>query len=459
MNVTLVVPSHIADRISDLVTWPIETGGVLLARPVPTSKGDLRLLACELREVPEEAYERREAQQLSIRSEGYVPALAAAEDLGCVPIWFHTHPGHRSSPAPSRRDQVVNRQLGELFRTRADSAFYGALIVAAAESDGIRFTGCVDDGQTVTPIDRMWIVGPRLALYQSFDTERAGLPDLYDRNIRAFGGPVQQVLADLRVAVVGCGGTGSAVAEQLVRLGVQNLLLIDPDVLSASNVTRVYGSTCNQVGRPKVDVLREHLQRIMPSITVERLQSMITVEATARSLVAVDLVFGCTDDNAGRMILSRLSTYLLTPVIDCGVLLTSDAANRLDGIHGRVTVLYPGQACLICRGRIDLGRASTEMLTPDERVRRVEEGYAPALPGIEPAVVAYTTLVAAAAVAELIERLTHYGVDAVPSEVLLRLHDREMSTNSQKPTARHYCDPGAGKLGLGNTSPFLEQTW
>lgn len=459
MNVTLVVPSHIADRISDLVIWPIETGGVLLARPVPTVKGDLRLLVRELREVPEEAYERREAQQLSIRSDGYVPALAAAEELGCVPIWFHTHPGHESLPTPSRRDRVVNHLLSELFRDRAASDFYGALIVAAAEGAGIRFTGCVDDGQTVTPIDRMWIVGPRLALYQSFDAERAELPDLFDRNIRAFGGPIQQVLADLRIAVVGCGGTGSAVAEQLVRLGVQNLLLIDPDVLSASNVTRVYGSTRNEVGRPKVDVLSEHLQRIMPSLTVECLQSMITMEATARSLVGADLVFGCTDDNAGRMILSRLSTYLLTPVIDCGVLLTSDTDNRLDGIHGRVTVLYPGQACLICRGRIDLGRASTEMLTPDERVRRVEEGYAPALPGVEPAVVAFTTLVAATAVAELIERLTHYGVDPVPSEVLLRLHDREMSTNSQKPSARHYCDPEAGKLGIGNTNPFLEQTW
>lgn len=459
MNVTLVIPNHIADRISDLVTWPIETGGVMLARPVETVNGNLRLLVRELREVPEEAYERREAQQLSIRSDGYVPALAVAEELGCVPIWFHTHPGHGSLPTPSRRDRVVNRVLSELFRTRADSDFYGALIIAAAGDAGIKFTGCVDDGQTVTPIDRMWIVGPRLALYQSFDAARAELPDLYDRNIRAFGGPIQQVLADLRIAVVGCGGTGSAVAEQLVRLGVRHLLLIDPDVLSASNVTRVYGSTLKQVGRPKVDVLSEQLQRIMPSITVERLQSMITVEPTARSLVGADLIFGCTDDNAGRMILSRLSTYLLMPVIDCGVLLTSDADNRLDGIHGRVTVLYPGQACLICRGRIDLGRASTEMLAPDERVRRVEEGYAPALPGVEPAVVAYTTMVAATAVAELIERLTHYGVDPVPSEVLLRLHDREMSTNSQKPTARHYCDPGAGKLGIGNTNPFLEQTW
>ena len=66
---------------------------------------------------------------------------------------------------------------------------------------------------------------------------------------------------------------------------------------------------------------------------------------------------------------------------------------------------------------------------------------------------------AAMAVSELIERLTHYGEEPVPNEVLLRMHDREISTNLQTPRSLHYCDPGSGKLGLGDTTPFLEQTW
>ncbi len=81
---------------------------------------------------------------------------------------------------------------------------------------------------------------------------------------------------------------------------------------------------------------------------------MVTLEPTARKLIGCDLLFGCTDDNAGRLVLSRLATYLMTPVIDCGVLITSDADGRLTGINGRVTVLSPGQACLVCRDRIDL---------------------------------------------------------------------------------------------------------
>jgi hypothetical protein len=131
----------------------------------------------------------------------------------------------------------------------------------------------------------------------------------------------------------------------------------------------------------------------------------------------------------------------------------------MTGIDGRVTVMTPGSACLVCRNRIDLARAATESLMPDERRRRQDEGYAPALPGVEPAVVAYTTLIAATAVGEMLERLVAYGPDPVPSEALVRVHEREISTNIGQPRPGHYCDPASGKLGRGETTPFLEQTW
>ena len=202
MSTTLVLAVPLAARLRGLAMDEVETGGVILARLVRTPSGNIRLLARELIEVPDHAYERRGAQELLIRSDGYVPALALAEHGGCVPIWFHTHPGNGSSPAPSGHDLAVNQSLSDLFRLRADSPFYGALIVGV-EDGAVTFTGSLDDGCNVTSIDRLWVVGPRLALYQAADIGKDDVPDLYDRNVRAFGGPVQQVLGNLRVAVVG----------------------------------------------------------------------------------------------------------------------------------------------------------------------------------------------------------------------------------------------------------------
>lgn len=458
MTTTLVVPESIGSVLLGLAQLDVETGAVLLARPAQASNGDFRLLGTQLCLVPSTAYQRRESDQLLITSDGYVPALGLAETAGAVPIWLHTHPGEASSPKPSAHDERVDEQLTDLFRLRSGSQFYGSLIVSHAKGQ-LRFTGHLDDGSKTIAIDRLLAVGERLSLAWSDFAGLSPLPSLFDRNVRAFGGGVQRVLRDLRIAVVGCGGTGSSVAEQLVRLGVRNIMLIDPDHVTESNLTRLYGSNAGDVGRPKTRVLADHLLRIAPDAQVDCVESSIVVEGAARRLVGRDIVFGCTDDNAGRLVLSRLASYMLIPVIDLGVLLTSNGQGCLDGIHARVTLLYPGAACLVCRGRVDMARARTELLPTAEREHRVGEGYAPALPGVEPAVVAYTTLVGAQGVGELLERLTHYGPEPAPSEVLFRIHEREMSVNMSEPRPGHYCHSSSGKLGAGLTEPFLEQVW
>ena len=458
MTVTLVLPDQVATELFDAVAVTVESACVLLARKVDTPGGNVRLLGRALHWVQDDAYRRREAAGLSISSHGYVPALAAAEADGCVPIWLHTHPGIDSTPKPSKYDELVDQQLADLFRLRAASPLYGAVVIARPRGQPC-FSGHIESEGRRTEIDRLWVTGRRFALVQNWRNGTTPPAKQFDRNIRAFGGDIQQILGDLRIAVVGCGGTGSAVIEQLVRLGVRHLQLFDPDTLTAGNVTRVYGSYLDDVGEPKVNVSSAHVKRIAPDADVTTAQSKITSESTARLLLDADIVFGCTDDNAGRLVLSRVASYLLTPVIDCGVLLSSGPGGHLVGIDGRVTVLAPGAACLVCRSRIDLQRAAAEMLHPSEHRRLAAEGYAPALSEPEPAVVAYTTQVAAAAVGELLERLIHYGPDPLPTEILLRSHEREVSTNDQTPREGHYCHPQARKLGLGVTNPLLEQTW
>ena len=374
MTVTLVIPQEMADEFLVAASNSVESAGVLLARHLATSAGHHRLLAREMQWVPEDAYIRRESDELVVASDGYVPALAAAEEDQAVAIWVHTHPGSGSSPAASTRDERVDQELADLFRLRSGSKMYGTLVLGLADG-GLTFTGRVETSDDRLLIDRLWVTGRRFALTQNWHGETTPPPRQFDRNIRAFGGDIQRVLGDLHVAVVGCGGTGSAVTEQLVRLGVRRLSLFDSKVLTDSNLTRVYGSFPGDVGTPKVRVAASHATRIAPEAQVTTVASRITVEATARHLTDADIIFGCTDDNAGRLVLSRAACYLMTPVIDCGVLLSSGDGGRLEGIDGRVTVLVPGAACLVCRGRIDLERAAADMLDPDERQRREDEGY------------------------------------------------------------------------------------
>jgi len=459
MITTLVLPGNLAPEIDRAAQNDLETAGVLLASLVTTPNGDVRLIGRSIHWVPDSAYLARKEDRLSIASHGYVPALAEAERLHAVPIWFHTHPGLNGWPEPSVADKGVDGDIADLFRMRAASMFYGTLIVSPRKN-GLAFTGALYPEQGgPTPINRLWCLGEGWQLYQSLALGAKEISPIFDRNVRAFGPAIQGIIGDLRIAIVGCGGTGSAVAEQLVRLGVRHLLLIDADTLTESNITRVYGSTVTSVGQPKVEVLRKHLLQIAPDLVCEVEKLMVTLEPAARKLTSCDLVFGCTDDNAGRLVLSRLSTFYATPVIDIGVLISSDQTGNLTGIDGRITVLSPGAACLVCRNRVDMARAGVELRTPEERKRLADEGYAPALAGIEPAVVTFTSSVASAGINELLDRLIGFGPMPRPSEVLLRWHDREISANIALPNSGHYCDPEAHKIGIGDVTPFLEQTW
>lgn len=456
MAATIVIPDNISQAIAEATLAPVETAGVLIAGIAAFESNSPRILVRELHFVPDAAYARRERWRLSIRPEGYLEALRRAEKLGAIAIWFHTHPGRGADVRPSIHDEAVDDDLCGLFRLRTGSRYYGSIVFG--QSDGhLLFSGRLLGDDSELGISRVWLIGDRWRLISQLGETLTD--ERFDRNVRAFGGAVQSILHGLRVAVVGCGGTGSAVAEQLVRLGVRELTLFDPDRLSLSNLSRVHETTSEDEGLNKAAVLGRRLSQVDGRCRPTTLEQSITTEAVARRLTAQDVIFGCTDDNGGRLVLSRVASFYLVPVIDCGVLISSAGDGEIRGIDGRVTVLAPGTACLICRGRVDTRRAAAELMHPEERVRLEDEGYAPALGRNEPAVIAFTTAVASAAVAELLERLIGYGGANRPSELLLRFHEREISTNVRLPVEGHYCDPSVEKLGAGDTEPFLEMTW
>lgn len=458
MTTTLVLPPLIADDIARKAALDVESAGVLLAR-LALIGGTTRLLAREIIWTDSASYLERSNHHMAIESSGYVPALSRAEADGSIAIWLHIHPGDDGVPEPSSDDVEVDRAIADLFRLRSGARWHGTLI-ASPRGDFFTFTGKLEDESgTIVPVDRIWAVGERWRLVPAFEQDAGGIDPMFDRNVRAFGPGIQSLLGDLRIGIVGSGGTGSAVVEQLVRLGVRDILLMDTDSLSLSNVTRVYGSSPSDVGRAKVDVLRDHLMRICPSLCCRTTNAMSTSRSAAEELAQCDLVFGCSDDNAGRLVLSRLSTYFLLPVIDMGVLISSGVDGTITGVDGRVTTLSPGAACLVCRDRVDLARAAAELRTPEERQRLADEGYAPALGQTEPAVVAFTTAVAAAAVNDFLDRLIGYGPPDRPSETLLRMHEREISTNSAEPREGHYCHQAQGRWGAGCEEPFLGQLW
>lgn len=79
---------------------------------------------------------------------------------------------------------------------------------------------------------------------------------------------IAEILAKKKVGIAGCGGLGSNCAASLVRVGLGNLIIADFDVIDISNLNRQFYFH-DQIGRKKVEALKENLLRIRPDLKIE----------------------------------------------------------------------------------------------------------------------------------------------------------------------------------------------
>lgn len=454
MRPTLAIRAETWEGLLHALTLDPETGGFMLAG-WDADADELTLFGRGLHWVPEEHYVERTRTSLIIASPGYVPFLGAAADDGAVPIFVHTHPG--GSAAPSDRDDVVEIALREPALLRSRAPYYASLIVGGSV-DHPTFTGRIYDGDgQIGRIERLRVIGNRIRLLHEEGAEDAEIDDeIFNRQVLAFGEEGQRLLARLRVGVVGAGGTGSAIFEQLTRQGVRYLTVIDDDKVTSTNLTRIHESGRNDIDEPKVEVMERAAERIGLGTSVTPKEGKITNEEVARHLRHLDVIFGCTDDERGRNVLAKLAVSHLIPVFDMAFVVDPSADGSIRGLTGRVTTLLPGAACLLCRGRITPIGLAAEALDREERARRAEEGYVPGLDDPDPAVGTYTTMVSTHAINELLDRLFGYSEGSGKwgaTEQLLLLHERATSFNSRPPRQGHWCaDPD--NYGRGGSAQF-----
>jgi molybdopterin/thiamine biosynthesis adenylyltransferase len=278
---------------------------------------------------------------------------------------------------------------------------------------------------------------------------------LFDRNVRVLGSAGQQILAGLHAGVVGYSGTGSPVFEQLVRLGVGTVTVIDCKPMSRSNLTRLHGSGIDDINRPKVDIAKEYADRIGLGTTVHAIDGSVLDRAVAETLRNCDVVFVCTDDQRSRNVLSRLSYRFLIPMFNVGVDVDVRDGQVL-GVYGRLNVIGPGLPCLSCSGQVDGNRMYIESLPEEQRKALIREGYIKDLPGEAPAVVAYTTLIGSLAVVEFLNRA--FGLGDAPAGQLIFLHRAKLNKDVHDSRDGCYCTNSA-YVGGGNGPDFLDLSW
>lgn len=184
--------------------------------------------------------------------------------------------------------------------------------------------------------------------------ESSGDLDRYSRQI-LFPGIAeagQRRLSQARVAIVGCGATGTVSSTLLARAGVGHISLIDRDFVETSNLQRqiLYDETDAREALPKAEAARRKLLAANSSISVEAHITDLVPSNIAALLGTADLILDASDNFETRYLINDFAVQSGTPWI---------YAAAVGSLAATMTVLprapagtppppYQSTACLAC---------------------------------------------------------------------------------------------------------------
>ena len=341
----------------------------------------------------------REATKVTWPTSVLEPLLAAAKRKHLALVKLHSHPtGYTEfSTADNTSDvETFTAIFSWLDNPRPHAS---AILLPDGTMIGRALTEAGPEGLTIM------IVGDDIITTTIGGTQGAAV---FERQDQLFGTATTRLLRGLRIAVVGCSGTGSIVIELLARLGVGKLVLIDDDRIEARNVNRIMNSRMTDLTERKVEVLAQRIRAIGLDTCVRTHAVNLYTREAVRAVAGADVVFGCMDTAEGRHLLNRIATFYVIPYIDLGVHLRADGNGNIDEASGVVHYVQPGGSSLLSRGAYTLERVRAENLyrtNPKEYAVQRRAGYIENVTEDSPAVISINATIASLAVSELLARL------------------------------------------------------
>ena len=149
------------------------------------------------------------------------------------------------------------------------------------------------------------------------------------------------LISSQHVILFGVGGVGSWCAEALVRSGIKNLTLVDPDRVNISNMNRQLPATVSAIGELKVDVLKKRLLDINPDAQIEAIAQIYTEETAATFMLhTYDYIVDAIDtlNHKAHLLLEACKT-------DARVFASMGAALKMDPTRIHITEFWKVKGC------------------------------------------------------------------------------------------------------------------
>ena len=159
------------------------------------------------------------------------------------------------------------------------------------------------------------------------------MPARYQRNRTTVSTEEQLKLFRSRVVVVGAGGLGGYVVEELARLGVGTLAVADPDTFEEHNLNRQLLASVGNLGAPKVEAAVERVGTINPAVRLVPLRLHFSRENGPELLSGADAAVDALDTVTDRVELARACREAGVPMVH----------GAIAGWYGQMATQMPGE--------------------------------------------------------------------------------------------------------------------
>jgi molybdopterin/thiamine biosynthesis adenylyltransferase len=424
-----------------LASSPLESGAILLCNE---SAGE-RLVVEKVSPASRDDLVHQARSRVDFAPAFVAGHLKAAREHSRTVVFVHTHPLDKW-PIFSRYDDDTETHLIPALFKRVAANVHGTLVLG---EEG--FSGRVHHRKGApSRVSVLAEIGPNV-ITEFASSDAGSFGDLFDRSVRAFGERGQLSLSRMAVGIVGLGGTGSIVAQQLAHLGVKSITLIDDDVVEESNLNRVVGASLNDVGDPKVDVAARMINQIsFGRVATNAINANVLDSKGVGALIDTDIVFCCTDSHGSRAALNQFAFQFLIPVIDVGVRIDA-IEGRIRAMAGRVQMLAPGIACLVCQRLLDSEEVRRDLLSTEARQR---DPYIIGSAQPQPAVISLNGTVSSLGVTMFLAAMV--GVPSNPRRLNYRISEGIVKPVSSAPDPTCIvCSAERGALAKGLAWPLM----
>lgn len=151
-------------------------------------------------------------------------------------------------------------------------------------------------------------------------------------------------LQNSKVAIFGLGGVGSYVLEGLARAGVGNLILVDNDTISESNLNRQIIALKSTIGKYKAEVAKDRVLQINPNANIKIYQEFFTKESKDILDESLTYIVDAIDTVSSKIDLIVKAKELNIPIISC-----MGTGNKLDPTKFEVDDIYKTSVCPLAK--------------------------------------------------------------------------------------------------------------